>query len=102
MEAGVDLSFRTPFRERFAIASLIQIGGRGNRNFEWSEGVIIHDFVVSHVDGLQQHPAATIPANVLEDLFNQGKFVGPIDPASLVTLAMRLEMRRRKQEDHNR
>jgi CRISPR-associated endonuclease/helicase Cas3 len=52
MEAGVDLSFRTPFRERFATASLIQIGGRGNRNFEWSEGVTVHDFAVSHVDGL--------------------------------------------------
>jgi CRISPR-associated endonuclease/helicase Cas3 len=102
MEAGIDLSFRTPFRERFATASLIQIGGRGNRNFEWSGGVTVHDFVVSHVDGLQQHPAATIPANVLEDLFDQGRFAGSINHADLVTLAMRLEMRQRKQDNRDR
>lgn len=97
MEAGVDLSFRTPFRERFATTSLIQIGGRGNRNFEWSEGVTVHDFVVSHIDGLQQHPAATLPGSVLEELFKQGKLGGPVDPAALVTLAMRHEMKRRNQ-----
>jgi CRISPR-associated endonuclease/helicase Cas3 len=102
MEAGVDMSFRTPFRERFATTSLIQIGGRGNRNFEWPEGAVVHDFVVSHVEGLRQHPAATIPASVLEELFKQGKFGGIIDPAELVTLAMQLELRRRKQDDHNR
>jgi CRISPR-associated endonuclease/helicase Cas3 len=102
MEAGVDLSFRTPFRERFSTASLIQIGGRGNRNFEWPEGVTVHDFVVSHVDGLQQHPAAAVPADILANLFNQRKFDEVIDPADLVTLAMRLEMRRHNQENHNK
>jgi CRISPR-associated endonuclease/helicase Cas3 len=101
MEAGVDLSFRTPFRERFATTSLIQIGGRGNRNFEWSEGVTVHDFVVSHIDGLQQHPAAAIPADVLADLFNQGKLTGSLSPADLVTAAMKLEIRRRRREDQN-
>ncbi|MFB2552229.1 hypothetical protein [Ensifer soli] len=53
MEAGVDLSFRTPFRERFSAASLIQISGRGNRNAEWSEGVTVHDFTISHSDRLK-------------------------------------------------
>jgi hypothetical protein len=101
MEAGVDLSFRAPFRERFATTSLIQVGGRGNRNFEWPEGITVQDFVVSHVDGLQQHPAATIPADVLANLFNQGKLNGAIESADLVTLAMQLEARRRKQEDQN-
>ena len=73
MEAGIDLSFRTPFRERFATTSLIQIGGRGNRNFEWAEGITVHDFIVSHVQGLRRHPDATVPANVLADLFAEGK-----------------------------
>lgn len=95
MEAGVDLSFRTPFRERFSAASLIQISGRGNRNAEWSEGVTVHDFTISHVDGLKAHPAAKIPADILAHLFEQGKFGGQIDPAELVTLAMRMEMRQR-------
>jgi CRISPR-associated endonuclease/helicase Cas3 len=96
MEAGVDLSFRTPFRERFAATSLIQIGGRGNRNFEWAEGTTAHDFIVSHVQGLKQHPAAKVPADVLADLFKDGRLDGIVDPAELVTLAMRREIRRRK------
>lgn len=100
MEAGVDLSFRTPFRERFATTSLIQIGGRGNRNFEWPEGVIVHDFIVSHVGGLKRHPAATVPANVLADLFDQHCFEGVIDPAELVTRAMKLEIKQRKRESY--
>ena len=64
MEAGVDFSFRTPFRERFATTSLVQIGGRGNRNFEWPEGIIVYDFIVSHVEGLREHPAAHVSADV--------------------------------------
>ena len=71
MEAGVDLSFRTPFREHFAATSLIQIGGRGNRNFEWPEGVTVHDFIVDHVEGLKPHPAAKESAGVLADLFGE-------------------------------
>lgn len=95
MEAGVDLSFRTPFRERFSAASFIQIGGRGNRDAEWSEGATVHDFTISHVDKLKAHPAAKIPADILARLFEQGKFGGQIDPAEVVTLAMRMEMRQR-------
>ncbi len=98
MEAGVDLSFRTPFRERFSAASFIQIGGRGNRNAEWTEGVTVHDFTISHGSGLKAHPAAEIPANILARLFERGKFRGQIDPAELVTLAMRMEMRQRNSD----
>jgi CRISPR-associated endonuclease/helicase Cas3 len=97
MEAGVDFSFCTPFRERFATTSLIQIGGRGNRNMEWPEGVTVHDFTVSAVEGLKAHPAATIPADILADLFKRGGLQGEIDHTELVTLAMKREMRRRKQ-----
>jgi CRISPR-associated endonuclease/helicase Cas3 len=100
MEAGIDVSFRTPFRERFATASAIQIGGRGNRNFEWPEGITVHDFIVSYVDGLKAHPAATVPANILADLFKEGRFDGAIDPAKLVTLAMLREIKQRKEKSH--
>jgi len=95
METGIDFSFRTPFRERFATTSLIQISGRGNRNFEWSEGVTVHDFLVDHVDGLKQHPAATASADVLAELFDERRLDGEIDAADIVTLAMRREMKRR-------
>ncbi len=98
VEAGVDFSFRTPFRERFAMASLIQIGGRGNRNAEWPQAATVHDFVVEHVEGLKAHPVAKIPADILADLIDQGRLDGEIDPAELVTLAMRREMKRRTRE----
>lgn len=101
MEAGVDISFRTPFRERFATTSLIQIGGRGNRNFEWSEGVTVYDFLVSHIDGLKAHPAAAISAEVLSDLFRDNEFEKAVDPAQLVTLAMWKEIRRWGQPHEN-
>lgn len=93
MEAGVDVSFRTCFRERFATTSLIQIGGRGNRGFEWSTGATIHDFSVEYVEGLTKHPAATRPAEVLQQLLIDGRLSGTVDPASVVTDAMRLELR---------
>lgn len=101
MEAGVDLSFRTPFRERFATTSLIQIGGRGNRNFEWPDGVTVHDFIVSCVDGLKAHPAAKIPAGVLADLLGRKALEGPFDAADLVTRAIALEVRQHNQTTSN-
>lgn len=95
LEAGVELSFRTSFRERFGTASLIQVGGRTNRHFEQPEGAEVHDFVVSADGGLTPHPAAAIPALVLGELFRSQLFASqPIDPARLVTEAMRLEVRR--------
>lgn len=102
VEAGVDISFRTPFRERFATTSLIQIGGRANRNFEYSEGVAVHDFIVDHDEGLKQHPAAAAGADVLEKLFAEGRLNGDVDPAAVVTLAMRREMKRQSEllSDH--
>lgn len=92
MESGVDLSFRTVFRERFSVAALIQIGGRANRNGEWSEGATVHDFIISHVDGLKKHPAAENSDHAVKHFFNKGKFSGQIDAAKLVTDAMKLEM----------
>jgi CRISPR-associated endonuclease/helicase Cas3 len=101
MEAGVDLSFRTPFRERFATASLIQIGGRGNRNSEWPGGVEVHDFIIDTIEGLKRHPKATISGGVLEKLFEDGLLEGEIDPAKTVTLAMRREIRQQNQQGRN-
>lgn len=97
VEAGLDFSFKTAFRERFATASLIQIGGRVNRNSENPIASMVHDFIVSAVDGLTAHPLAAIPGDVLGQLFKDGRLAGVIDPAAVVTAAMRREMRRRRQ-----
>ena len=57
----------------------------------------MHDFIVSNVEGLTQHPLARLPAEVLDQLFKDGKLDGVIDPANVVTLAMQRELRRRRQ-----
>jgi len=98
VEAGVDLSFRTAFRERFATSSLIQIGGRTNRHAEHFRAAVVNDFVLSYVDGLKAHPAATASEAVLADFFRDGRFDGEIDPAGLVTLAMTREIRKHRKE----
>ena len=90
MEAGVDVSFRTAFRERFGVTSLIQVGGRTNRDFEENDGGCVHDFIV---DGLARHPEATTSADVLGTFFANGEFDGKIDPAALVTRALRRQLR---------
>jgi CRISPR-associated endonuclease/helicase Cas3 len=102
VEAGLDFSFRTAFRERFAAASLIQIGGRANRNSEEAFASVVHDFIVSYVERLTQHPLAKLPAEVLGQLFKDGKLEGIIDPANVVTLAMQRELRRRRQSGDDR
>jgi len=94
VEAGVDLSFRCAFRERFAAASTIQVGGRVNRHGEYSEhgGGIVYDFALAD-EGITQHPAADVSADVLRELLVEGK-LNRDNPADLVTLAMREELKR--------
>jgi CRISPR-associated endonuclease/helicase Cas3 len=96
VEAGVDLSFRTAFRERFSAASLIQTGGRLNRHAEYAEGATLYDFTVLPTNGLKPHPAAKVSAGILDHFFREGRLAGDMDPAALVTLAMSREMRQRR------
>jgi CRISPR-associated endonuclease/helicase Cas3 len=94
VEAGVDLSFRCAFRERFATASTIQVGGRVNRHGEYNEygGGTVYDFALAG-EGIKQHPAANVSAEVLRDLMGQDR-LNRDSPADLVTLAMREELKR--------
>jgi CRISPR-associated endonuclease/helicase Cas3 len=97
VEAGVDLSFRNGFRERFSTASLIQVGGRVNRHGEFDrEGAsTVWDFSLDSGQGIVAHPAAKIPALVLEDQIGKGLFQGDlVDPAERVTSAMLSELRK--------
>lgn len=93
VEAGVDLSFRCAFRERFAAASIIQVGGRVNRHGEHTEcgGGRVYDFAIAD-EGITQHPAASVSADVLCDLMAVDKF-NQDNPADVVTLAMRQELK---------
>lgn len=93
VEAGIDLSFRCAFRERFATTSVIQVGGRVNRHGEYSEygGGIVYDFALSG-EGITQHPSANISAEVLRNLMGKD-LLNRENPADLVTLAMREELK---------
>jgi CRISPR-associated endonuclease/helicase Cas3 len=94
MEAGVDVSFASCFRESFSLASLIQIGGRANRHGE-RRGAMVHDFFLTKVDGLTLHPDAEGGAEILRRLFKEGALDGDFDAAQLVTEAMKRELRSR-------
>jgi CRISPR-associated endonuclease/helicase Cas3 len=93
VEAGVDFSFRSAFRERFATASIIQIGGRVNRHGEYSVagGGTVFDFALAD-KLITQHPAANVSADVLRDLMDKN-ILNCDNPANIVTQAMALELR---------
>lgn len=96
VEAGVDISFRVAFRERFATTSLIQVGGRVNRNAELDDGGDVVDFTIERGEGLTRHPEARIPADVLADLFENDRLRGDIDPAAIVTEALIRQMAQKR------
>lgn len=89
IEAGVDFSFRSAFRERAGAANLIQIGGRVRRNLENFHATLI-DF---KIEGTlyNKHPAFVLPGQVLEKLFDENKFKTET-PANIVTESLRREL----------
>jgi CRISPR-associated endonuclease/helicase Cas3 len=92
VEAGVDFSFRSGFRERFSVASTLQTGGRINRNAEYSAfGTSdVYDFALND-EGITQHPAAKISADILREYLDDGAFDREL-PAVLASRAMRDEI----------
>lgn len=94
VEAGIDLSFRCAFRERFGAASTIQVGGRTNRHGEYDKdgGGIVYDFSLTG-EGTTQHPGAAVSGDVLRELMSRGE-LNRKNPADIVTSAMCEELRR--------
>lgn len=93
LEAGLNLSFRTGFRERFSTANLIQTGGRVNRNGEYNNqgAATVFDFILDPVGGVSRHPGARDSGEVLKRQFSRGHF-GSMSPAALVSAAMEEEL----------
>jgi len=71
VESGVDLSFRTGFRERASLTSLLQTAGRVNRKYEFGPGVPVIDFQLAKETPFAEHPAFADAAAVLSWLFEQ-------------------------------
>ncbi|MEW6352087.1 MAG: DEAD/DEAH box helicase [Thermodesulfobacteriota bacterium] len=87
VEAGINFSFRNGFRERCSLNSLIQVGGRVNREGEYRDSEV-WDFVFQRDGFLREHPAFEVSARILGELFEEGK-VAPEHS----TEAMRREIR---------
>ena len=89
VEAGMNFSFRTAFRESCATTSLFQIGGRVNRHGN-SETAEIWDFRV--IDPLlNHHPAFQTSRSVLKKMFEE-QLIQHLSPTEAVTEAMRREI----------
>lgn len=89
VEAGLDFSFRTAFRQTASVASLIQISGRVNRNHEYDDG-LVWDVRLSDVL-LPDNPSLVIPQRVLRHFLDDGVFNAE-SAADLALAAMLEEM----------
>jgi CRISPR-associated endonuclease/helicase Cas3 len=74
VEAGVDLSFRSAFRESCGLVNLIQISGRVNRHNEHAHTEsTVWDFRHDGANLLNLHPDFEITRRVLADMFCDGQ-----------------------------
>ena len=89
-EAGLNFSFRSAARELSSLASLIQVGGRVNRECEKGSDCQVWSFRIREDGFLKTHPHFRTSANVLEQIFFENK-VSP----DFCTEAMMREVRER-------
>ena len=87
VEAGVDFSFHSGFRELSSLLSLVQAAGRVNRNGK-IQGAQMWSFVLAEDSRLKKNPALDVSVRVLREYF-EGQL--PISPA-LSTRAMNDEI----------
>ena len=89
VEAGVDFSFKTAFRESCSVTSLIQIGGRANRHGTDKYSEVI-DFRVRD-KLLNKHPAFDVSRTVLDQMFGEG-LIESLAPDEMATEAVFREL----------
>ena len=87
VEAGMNFSFRTGFRERASTASLIQIGGRVSRGDEFIDAEV-WDLLLRD-DQFRSNPAVLISRRGL-DYFTLDE-INMMHPSELATIAMKRE-----------
>ncbi|MBM4350249.1 MAG: DEAD/DEAH box helicase, partial [Deltaproteobacteria bacterium] len=87
VEAGMDFSFRTGFRERASTASLIQIGGRVSRGDEFIDAEVWD--ILLRDDQFRNNPVISISRRAL-DHFTPNE-LSRMPPFELATIAMRRE-----------
>lgn len=87
VEAGMNFSFRTGFRERASTASLIQVGGRISRGDEFRDAEVWDILLMD--DQFRANPALTVPRRAL-DCFTVDE-LNDMPPTELATCAMQRE-----------
>ena len=87
VEAGMNFSFRTGFRERASTASLIQIGGRVSRGNEFTDAEVWD--ILLQDDRFRSNPTLSISRRAL-DHFSVGE-LNEMHSSQLATNAMRRE-----------
>ena len=92
VEAGVDFSFRSAFRESWGLVNLLQIAGRASRSGEYAD-TEVWDFRHDESGGLSPHPQAKVARGVLAYMFSEcAKQQRQPSPGDC-TEALRLELR---------
>lgn len=87
VEAGMDFSFRTGFREAFSVSSTLQPAGRVNRSFSNVDSML-YVFTTVKEGGFNKHPAAE--PSILARCFDEDWFRCKA-PSELVQLALEAE-----------
>lgn len=72
VEAGMDFSFYSGFRQRASAASLIQLGGRVNRSAKWEDETSVLDFTFEEDKRFPDNPSLKPSQEVLQALFELG------------------------------
>lgn len=88
VEAGVNFSFRTGFRELASLTSLLQAAGRVNRNGEYGVSEM-HTFCLAENKSLKSNPGLKNAAAVLQNFIKAGTNIEP----SLTTKAIEREIK---------
>lgn len=104
VEAGLDFSFASAFRQRASATSLIQIAGRVNRHSEIDHECCVWDFDFLEDDKLKaRNPNLDISATVLKELWDSGYFKpksgNPIDFRAICFAAMQREFSAKNQNE---
>lgn len=101
VEAGMDFSFASGFRQRASAASLIQLGGRINRHSKQGTAATILDFTFADTKSYPDNPSLKYAQKALEELFktNQLDPEVNIDLKKVCLLAMQAEFREQTKND---
>jgi len=93
VEAGMDFSFSTGFRQRCSAASLIQTGGRINRNAEVNGFGVLYDFDFVDTYTFPDNPSIRNSKQALAEIFDMGWLTSaqPSDLPKICRFAMQRE-----------